>query len=228
MQTDTQTGTQTDTQTGARTGTQTWKETGIVRLPGLLGATRLARLEQEASERITGPTTLYERKGVTQQRDGSLASPAHCQMVDGGAALNAVLRDKDILGALREATGYMRLFPTGGALVIYNRGDFQGLHTDSNKATVTVVIALTANLAPMGYAPTLRFDPSRKEPHAVRLAEAVTEQGIFPEGEEFAQLTHPHGEDLIQGFAGYDIPHWRPPHPHQEPGVIATLGYMDL
>jgi hypothetical protein len=228
MQTDTQPGTQPGTQNGTQTSMQMWKETGIVRLHGLLGTARLARLEQEAAERMTGPTTLYERSGVTRQRDGSLASPAHCQMTDGGDALNAILRDKDILRALRETTGYVRLFPTGGALVIYRQGDFQGLHTDSIKATVTVVIALTANLAPMRYAPTLRFDPSRKEPHAMRLAEAVAEHGIFPEGDAFAQLTHPHGEDVIQGFAGYDIPHWRPPHPHQEPGVIATLGYMDL
>jgi hypothetical protein len=204
----------------------TWKETGVVRLHGLIGAARLANLEEEANARINGPTTLYERSEVTTQRDGSFASPMHCQMVDGGPALNAILRDKHILLALREATGCPRLFPTGGALVIYHRGDFQGIHTDKLQATVTVVIALTDNLTPMGFAPSLRFDPSSRQPHAHQIADVVAEHGIFPD--LFNEFAHPYREDVIQGFAGYDIPHWRPPHEDHRVGVIATMGYMDL
>lgn len=203
-----------------------WQDTGVVRLDGMLGADRLAALRTEASQRAAGPTGLYERDSVTMQRDGSVASPAHCRMTDGGPALTSIVRDKAILAALRQTTGLSRLLPVGGALVIYNEGDFQGFHTDSIKATVTVTIALTDGLQPMGFASSLRYAAARKETHPRQLAALVTEHGIFPEG--FEELQHPFDEDVVQGFAGHDIPHWRSPHPAAQPGMIATIGYMDL
>lgn len=211
-----------------RTAADTWTDTGVVRLHGLIGEERLAGLETESLSRIGGETTLYERTGVTMQRDGSLACPAHCRMTDGGPVMQSILRDKTILARLREATGCPRLFPTGGALVIYANGDFQGLHTDASKATVTVIIGITPGLPPMRYAPSWRFDPASTQPHAIQLKEAVARHGIFPDGPEFAELPHPYRDDVVQGFAGYDLPHWRPPHRGEQPGMIATFGYMDL
>jgi hypothetical protein len=163
-----------------------------------------------------------EREGITGHRDGSFAGPAQCRMVGGGLVLEQLMYDKDLLVALRDATGMDRLIPFGAAFVLYEEGDFQGLHTDDVKSTLTVGIALTGNLAPMGWAPHLRA----RFPDD--LAKVVTEHGLCPEGEEFATLIHPYGPGVIQGWAGYDIPHWRPPHADAEPALLATLSYLDL
>jgi hypothetical protein len=198
----------------------TWATTGTVRLPGILDDGRWETLADEAMTRAEAATP-FEREETAAHRDGSFASPAHCALTGGGPALRALAYDKAVLAALREATGLPRLIPVGCALVVYRRSDFQGLHTDSIKSTVTIGIAFTGGLPPMGCAPRLR------EAHPDRLAEVIAEHGLFPDGDGFQTLEHPYRDGSLQGFAGYEIPHWRQPF-DGELAVLATLSYMDL
>ncbi|WP_460349954.1 hypothetical protein [Actinoallomurus acanthiterrae] len=198
-----------------------WEEEGLVRVPGFLPAERFEALEAEAAQRV-GQSEPYERAETSGHRDGSFAAPAYCHMAAGGPVLHDLLTDKALLLVLREMTGMRRLVPFGCVYVTYNEGDFQGLHTDDVKSTLTVGLALTGNLAPMGWAPGLRAV------YPDVLGKVVAEHGIFPEGEGFEHLEHPHGPGLLQGWAGYDIPHWRAPHTDSRSAVLATLSYLDL
>lgn len=200
----------------------TWKEYGLVRVGnGFLTDDRFAALAAEGEKAILRSEP-YERREISGHRDGSFASPAHCRMAAGGPALEGLLYDKALLLVLRELLGMARLVPFGCAYVIYERGDFQGLHTDDVKSTLTIGIALTDNLAAMGWAPGLRAV------HPDVLAKVVTDHGMFPDGEGFEPLKHPHGAGALQGWAGYDIPHWRPPHTGDRHAQMATLSYLDL
>jgi hypothetical protein len=199
---------------------QSWKATGTVRLSRTLDPDRWQLLAEEALA-LAKAAEPFERDGTAAHRDGSFASPACCALARGGPTLEALAYDRAVVAALREATGLPRLVPIGCALVVYRRGDFQGLHTDSIKSTVTVGIALTENLSPMGWAPALR------EAHPDTLAQVIADRGLFPEGDGFQTLEHPGCCGDLQGFAGYDIPHWRPPF-DGDLAVLATLSYMSV
>ncbi|WTW95365.1 hypothetical protein OG216_19175 [Streptomycetaceae bacterium NBC_01309] len=199
-----------------------WAEIGSVLIKDVVDVMLARAVADEAHERIDLATP-YDRDEVSSRRDGSFAGPVHCAFIPAGPALQQLAFNKDLLAAVREATGMPRLVPRGGSVVRYERGDFQGLHTDSVKATVTCGIALTDALPPMWWGPTLR-DAFPNE-----LAELVAERGILPECAEFTQLGHPQPADgTVRAWAGYSIPHWRTPHPRDEVGLLATWSYMDL
>ncbi|NGO40659.1 hypothetical protein [Streptomyces ureilyticus] len=198
-----------------------WEQRGSVLLTGVLDAERVKAVAGEALMRI-GTATPYERDEVSSRRDGSFASPVHCGFLPAGPLLEQLAFDKQLLTVLREATGMPRLVPRGGSVVVYRQGDFQGLHTDTVKATVTVGIALTEGLPAMWWAPSLR-DAMPDE-----LAKVVADKGILPECAEFERLEHPPADGSVRAFAGYSIPHWRIPYPGEEPGLLATFSYMDL
>ncbi|MEU8436762.1 hypothetical protein AB0F18_28415 [Streptomyces sp. NPDC029216] len=108
--------------------------------------------------------------------------------------LETLAYDKTLLMALREATGIPRRIPRSGAVVLYKEGDFQGLHTDSVKSTVTVALALSTDLPPMGWAPDLMG------PFPDRLGEVVGEHGVFPDGQGFTTLAHPYGDGSVRAY----------------------------
>jgi hypothetical protein len=211
-----------DHRSAEATGRVSWQEHGLVRVAaGFLPADRFEALAAEGDQ-AAQRSEVYERAETSGHRDGSFAAPAHCQMAAAGPVLEGLLYDKALLLVLRELTGMARLVPFGCAYVTYQRGDFQGLHTDDVKSTLTVGIALTDNLGPMGWAPSLRAAPPDV------LSDIVAQYGIFPDAEAFETLQHPHGPGGLQGWAGYDIPHWRPPHTHDRPARLVTLSYLDL
>lgn len=198
-----------------------WEAEGTALLPGVLSPERFKALEEEATARLD-QVTPHVHDHTSAHRDGSFASPVHCGFVPPGPVLEALAYDRELLAALREVTGIPRLVPRGGAVVLYREGDFQGLHTDSVKSTVTVGIALTPDLPPMGWAPHLR----NADGHA--LAEVVATHGMFPEGEPFTTLAHPYGGDgAVRAFAGYHVPHWRP-RLTVAAGLLVTMSFMDL
>ncbi|MER8104568.1 hypothetical protein [Kitasatospora sp. NPDC094016] len=197
-----------------------WEETGTVVVPGVLERARFEAIQAETLSRLD-LTTPYVREEATAHRDGSFASPVHCGFLPAGPELERLAYDKQLLAALRVATGLSRLVPRGGAVVVYHEGDFQGLHTDTVKATATVGLALTNGLPAMGWAPGLR------DAHPDRLAEVIAEHGLFPEGDGFTELAHPYADGSVRAFAGYNVPHWRRRHPGQL-DFLATLSYMDL
>lgn len=145
----------------------------------------------------------------------------HCAFIEPGPALETLAYDKELLSAVREHTGIPRLVPRGGAVVRYREGDFQGLHLDSIKSTVTVAFALTEDLPTMGWAPHL-YNAS-----ADVLGKVVADHGMFPEGGEFTTLQHPYGEEgAVRAFAGYGVPHWR--RPMTSEGLLVTMEFFDL
>ncbi|MGW6214039.1 hypothetical protein [Streptomyces sp. NPDC055109] len=196
-----------------------WEETGTAVVAGVLEADRFKALVEEAHDRI-GQVTPHIHEHTAAHRDGSFASPVHCGFIPPSPVLESLAYDKDLLKALREATGIPRLVPRGGAIVLYKEGDFQGLHTDSVKSTVTVAFALSEDLPPMGWAPHLMGA------FGDRLGDVVTEHGMFPEGEGFTTLTHPYGDGSVRAFAGYHVPHWR--KPMERHGLLVTMNFMDL
>lgn len=188
----------TATTTGRSPARENWEEAGTVLIPGTLTPERVAALLAEAHELL--PTAApHIHNHTSAHRDGSFASPVHCAFLDGGPALQALAYDKEFLTALRKATGIPRLIPRGGAIVVYEDGDFQGLHADSVKSTVTVTAALSDTLAPMGWAPHLRnahpdtLAPIRHKEILAALDEGVTVVGASSMGALRAAELHPYG-----------------------------------
>lgn len=197
-----------------------WDRDGTVVLPGVLTAERFEALCEEARGRLD-LVRPHVHEHTSSHRDGSFASPVHCGFVPPGPVLEQLAFDKALLAALRGATGIPRLIPRGGAVVLYREGDFQGLHTDSVKSTATVAFALTEDLPAMGWAPHLH------NAHPDRLGETVAEHGLFPAaGGGFTTLPHPYGDGSVRAFAGYAVPHWRPPMPQM--GLLVTMSFLDL
>ncbi|MCJ0868085.1 hypothetical protein [Streptomyces sp. AP-93] len=196
-----------------------WDEAGTVIVPNVLGNTRFEDIVAEAHERVE-LVTPHIHEHTAAHRDGSFASPVHCGFIPPGRTLEGLAFDKELLAALREATGIPRLIPRGGAVVLYEEGDFQGIHTDSVKSTVTVSIALTETLAPMGWAPHLR------NAFGDQLGQVVADHGMFPDGDGFTTLEHPFADGSVRAFAGYHVPHWRAPA--KKRAMLATMSFMDL
>lgn len=197
-----------------------WERNGWVLLSGVLDAERVKAVATEAHGQI-GQASPYERDDVSRHRDGSFASPAHYSLLPAGPLLQQLAFDEQLLTALREATGIPHLVPRGGSVVVYHHGDFQGLHTDTAKATVTVGIALTERMPPMWWAPSLRGATPDD------LTQVVADKGFWPECAGFERLKHPPGDGSVRAFAGNTIPHWRTPYSGEEPGLLATLTYTD-
>lgn len=198
-----------------------WQTHGTVVLSDAVAPELLQGIATDALERIDLANP-YIRTEASGARDGSFAAPVHCALLPAGELMQRLAFDKLLLVKLRQATGLPRLVPRGGSVVVYREGDFQGVHTDTVKATVTVATALTEGLPPMGWSPRMR-DAMPDD-----LAKLIAERGIFPVGEEFEELHHPHLDGNVRAFAGYSIPHWRSPHPTSELGLLATFSYMDL
>ena len=60
------------------------------------------------------------------------------------------------------------------------------------KSTVTVSIALTETLTPMGWAPHLR------NAFGDQLGQVVADHGMFPAGEDFTALEHPFADGSVR------------------------------
>jgi len=197
-----------------------WDRAGTVIIPNAVAAPQFEAIAAEAESGV-GRATAHVHDHTAAHRDGSFATPVHCAFIPPGSALESLAYDKALLAAVRTATGIPRLVPRGGAVVLYEPGDFQGLHLDSIKSTVTVAFALTEDLPPMGWAPHLYNAAGDL------LGKVVADHGMFPEGGAFTTLAHPYGASgEVRAFAGYGVPHWR--RPVEQRGLLVTVEFFDL
>lgn len=210
----------TEAQSEQSSARAAWNRIGTVVIPGVLSADRFAAIKSEVAGRL-GQAVPHVHDHTAAHRDGSFATPVHCAFVEPGPALETLAYDKELLSVVREHTGIPRLVPRGGAVVLYREEDFQGLHLDSIKSTVTVAFALTEDLPAMGWAPHL-YNASGEV-----LGKVAADHGMFPEGGEFTTLHHPYGaEGAVRAFAGYGVPHWR--RPVTSEGLLVTVEFFDL
>ncbi|MFE7973057.1 hypothetical protein [Streptomyces shenzhenensis] len=210
----------TEAQTAQSPARAAWNRIGTVVIPDILSAERFTAIRSEAEECVDHAVP-HVHDHMAGHRDGSFATPVHCAFVEPGPALENLAYDRELLSAVREHTGIPRLVPRGGAVVLYREGDFQGLHLDSVKSTVTVAFALSKDLPAMGWAPHL-YNAGGDV-----LGKVVADHGMFPEEGEFTTLQHPYGADgSVRAFAGYGVPHWR--RPMTGTGLLVTMEFFDL
>jgi len=193
-----------------------WSVLGCVNLEEFqLDRVRIGRLRIEAAcsraERV-----VLRGEQVENRRDGSLLSPARFGYAKGRSELLSLLRDEELLALIRRRSGLNGLVPVGCAYNHYDLGDFIGVHRDTIKATVTVTLALSEGLVPMGWAPELRKVSN------LQVCEFIGEAGHLP----VAGGTLEHSSEHLVAFDGYNVPHWRTAV--LSTGTLATMSYYDL
>jgi hypothetical protein len=194
-----------------------WQREGLV-LPDALGPRTWDQLIEE-SVQLREAATVSGFTQTASHRDGSFCTPSQYLSTQGGPVLTTVLRNMDLLGLVREASGRPRLIPVRCGYNYYRVGAFMGLHRDSVKATITFTFALTEGLPPMGWAPQLR------EASSDELAALVASQDSYPAGHPVREVPF----RQLSAFDGYNIPHWRPPLTQAgQQGVIGTFCYFAL
>ncbi|MFE9258553.1 hypothetical protein [Streptomyces sp. NPDC006879] len=195
-----------------------WERSGSVLLSRHLGADRVAALATQAHQQIDTAVP-YSPDEVGPHRDGSFTSPVRYGLLPAGPLLTQLAHDASLLRAVRESTGLPGLVPRGCSVAVYRYGDFHGLHTDAAEVKVTVCVALTADLPPLWWAPSLRD----AAPEA--LAGVVADSGFWPECAHFERLEHPLTDGGVHALAGSRVPHWRTPFTGEEPGLLASITY---
>ncbi|AMW19583.1 hypothetical protein Chelonae_p1832 [[Mycobacterium] chelonae subsp. bovistauri] len=194
-----------------------WEDTGHLRLDSLLGTSNWEALECEAQKLYRDATESRNEKLVIF-RDGSFRSRSRFAVHGGGPVFQSILRSREVLLAVREATKLPRLIPVRCGYNYYRNGDFMGPHRDDVKASVTLTLGLTDNLGTMNWAPDLRHATNEE---ALILVDDTT---IFPsdlnEGIEI-------GYRAVNAFDGFNIPHWRLPFT-RDLGILGTFCYFDL
>jgi hypothetical protein len=193
-----------------------WIDVGLVELGDTLDTATWEALTAEARASY-GVARIDGFSNTASHRDGSFASPSLCARNPGGPVFGEILRSREILRAVRAATGLTRLIPVRCGFNFYRAGDYMGLHRDSVKASVTITFALTPGLSPMHWAPSLRRATNGE------LGELVKARTSFPDG--FPEM--PVDYRYMKAFDGYNIPHWRVPY-EGELGILGTLCYFDL
>lgn len=196
-----------------------WRTRGYVELPDIVHTGQWDRLHREAMRLWPQHRLAHwaRERGVAKFRDGSFGAPATFVLHPGGPELNALHTSAIVMDAVREATDITQLVPYQCSYNYYRRGDYLGLHRDGIKATITFTFGLTDNLDPMGFAPSLATATNDE------LEALVAEIGLLPKNYEELPVRL----RGVQGFAGYDVPHWR--HPFQdELGILGTFSYFDL
>jgi hypothetical protein len=195
----------------------TWSDTGHLQLDYLIDESTWDALESEA-QALHPHAHGDSLPSLRTFRDGSFCSPARFRSHKGGPAFQSVLRSRDVLGAIREATELPRLVPVRCGYNFYGPGDFLGPHRDSIKATVTVLIGLTDNLDRMGWAPQHRRSSNDD------VVALISDDNLFGALSEDGM---PIVRRSAQAFDGYNIPHWRTPFT-SDLGILGTFCYFDL
>jgi hypothetical protein len=197
--------------------TGSWQTDRCVAIDNVLDDATWDGLLAEANEAESSASSAGIDR-IAARRDGSFVTYSRFRSQPGGPIMKAVLRSREVLGALREATGLPRLIPVRCGYNYYRPGDFLGLHRDEVKATVTVLLGLTDNLGHTTWAPTLRKATSED------LLELVRSEGTMPDRVGVELPVRHRG---LQAFDGYNTPHWRQPF-GGELGILGQLVYFDL
>lgn len=182
-----------------------------------LTADQVFSLRAEAAERYA-QTELDQDDSVRGALpDGSFASTCRLRSAPSGPVLAGLHEDPQLKKLVQDLTGRENLQLTRRGFTYYGRGDFLGIHRDVQACVVTLLIGVTSNLSPLGFAPSLRGKPNHD------LQQYVDENGPFPDPE----FEHSLPRDRFLAIDGRRIPHWRTPHLDSKPGIIATLCYFE-
>jgi hypothetical protein len=178
-------------------------------LPGLVTADEHGGLRREARSRRASATR-NERPRPTLTPEGRALCAVRNWYADGGDVAQAVHRDG--LGPrLHQAFGEL-VDPSHSSYLYYGQDDFLGVHRDHPTCELTVLMWL------WGPAGSVRFHPNLAD---------VSEEEILILAERYNG--HPDGGidiDLTKGAVvvrGSEVPHHRPPHPHNEELTLATF-----
>lgn len=194
-----------------------WGNSGHLRLDSLLDISNWEALECEARKLYEEAIESCNEKAVIF-RDGSFRSRSKFAVRGGGPVFQSILRSREVLLAVREATELPRLIPVRCGYNYYRDGDFMGPHRDDVKASVTLTLGLTDNLGTMNWAPDLRH-ASNEEALAL-----VDDDSLFPPNRrDGIQI----GYRAVNAFDGFNIPHWRTPFA-SDFGILGTFCYFDL
>jgi len=139
--------------------------------------------------------------GLVQNPDGSVTTDRRLGFSSAGRVLQAIQCSPTLLATMRACTGIADLRPGRAGYNVYRSGDYLGIHRDTQKVAVTVVLDLLGNLADMGWAPGLAGAPSSA------VLELARTDGVFPAG----QPSLPVPRDHLRAFDGAAVPHWRSP-----------------
>ncbi|SLI42490.1 Uncharacterised protein [Mycobacteroides abscessus subsp. bolletii] len=194
-----------------------WKDSGHLRLDSLLDASNWDALECEARQ-LRGEAIESRNEKSVVFRDGSFRSRSRFAVRGGGPVFQSILRSREVLLAVREATKLPRLIPVRCGYNYYRSGDFMGPHRDDVKASVTLTLGLTDNLGTMNWAPSLRH--ASNEDALALVDDNIIFPSNFNDGIEI-------GYRAVNAFDGFNIPHWRLPF-GPALGILGTFCYFDL
>ncbi|HEV2886140.1 MAG TPA: hypothetical protein VGX49_04455 [Jatrophihabitans sp.] len=152
--------------------------------------------------------------GLVENPDGSVTTDRRLGFGSAGRVLQAIHHSPTLLATMRACTGVADLRPGRAGYNLYRSGDYLGIHRDTQKVAVTVVLDLLGNLPAMQWAP--RYADSAS--HAV--LELARTDGVFPAGHSSLPVPRDH----LRAFDGRKVPHWRPPF-EGELGLLAICSF---
>lgn len=169
-----------------------------------------------AGEAVTlgGLSRLVNRTTTESYADGTaVRSAARFREIGGGKVLSKIHNSSSLRALARSVLGRPSA-PTRSAYLLYEAGDFLGLHTDAPHSALTFIGA------PLGQVPPVHmhsaFQPTVQEIFAI-----IENSGIHP-SEGIAVPIPNRGFVSLVG----SIPHHRPPV--SKPSIIATMSFKRL
>lgn len=194
---------------------QSWAE-GCIQL-GPLADEQILGMRADARRLFAESHLDDQPKYLAGRPDGSFATPSRARFAYASEALDTVHRSAEVLDQVRAIVRSASIAPSRAAFTYYTPGSYLGIHRDVQACTVTLLIAFTANLGPLYFAPSKRgFDNAA-------LKEWVDQVGPYPVPEASIQLP----TDRFLAIDGRTLPHWRGVHDGQQTGAIASLCYFD-
>lgn len=149
---------------------------------------------------------------VYEAGDGRVSSRRCHSYAYPGRALAALHDDPDLRQYLSTLSS-SSVFPTRASYVIYQPGEFIGMHTDIPWCAISVLIPVTPDAGPLHIQPALRGASQERLLDVAQTSKSFPSGGLTP--------TFPANGALL--FRGSRLPHYRPPCPDLT--IMAAMCY---